>query len=824
MPDKIVELILDHDRVYYLTKTDGTVQVHTSDMYVIPDDSAYVFAPDRLVDGEFAGIPSSYNYNNKIIGRKQLLPNKYGVIEYFSPSHDYYDNGTENQYGMWLPLNNLGITGVLSANASAIYSVTINTDLTDRWNIGVQIQYKSTTNEVITFPSETQFQMMPYDTLFRINYPDQTLSSFIDGCTSTVDCSVLKYMTPSGTEVMTDVWGTEITNISTDETSATVSINSCNGGSQSYTIPRSDFHDAYLLNILKNNCSIVPTDYNFMRLVIDDSTLHVNETPVWYDDYGWYQEDSNPHVYGNSSRYGGYIEITDRSHFPLRTWWYELTSDDAYMSGLAAQPKTWMSLSCSGVSWRRADDFFCRQNPGEMYGGFDTSAIEYSSSVNYRYDFSSNQNQGYSGRPDINGSAQCQFTEQEDIGLYNNEDGGIIGNPWNTSIYIRPVSRNSRDWYAPGYGYNSGYCSTSSKFLGWNLGGRITYQGRRANTSSAREAGWAYEHLQLRIPDQSYWPEDGDLDYDGLDTDGLYMYTVSHYTRNATNYEGEDYSQWDVYLDEYGQEPPGELFIRTHIEFTNGTNGDPYATGRQAILTDEVGDGTCDSCPPVTLAPYVNYRDLSITPYLDFYTNDITLETIVDDNDPTKLRKIVPPTNYPYIADLQPCLLIAVLPGQVTSGSAEKAGYQVDLTWNAENDALISPIDLADYGGKVIIGYRYNYMLELPQFYFRSQTTDYTAALTIARIKLALGYSGDCTLQLRSTTNRPHWTQYFSATQANIYEADDGPITESSLHTMPVHQRSNDFYFRITSDSPFPLSVDSVTWEGNYSPRYYRRM
>ena len=115
-------------------------------------------------------------------------------------------------------------------------------------------------------------------------------------------------------------------------------------------------------------------------------------------------------------------------------------------------------------------------------------------------------------------------------------------------------------------------------------------------------------------------------------------------------------------------------------------------------------------------------------------------------------------------------------------------------------------------------------MLELPQFYFRGESTDYTASLTIARIKTALGYSGDCELQLRSASSRPHWSKYFSATQANIYEADDSPITEASLHTLPVHQRSNDFYFRITSDSPFPLSVDSVTWEGNYSPRYYRRM
>lgn len=848
MPDKIVELILDHDQVVYLTKTDGTVQVHKADMYVVPDDSAYVFAPDVLVDGQFIGIPSAYNYDNKIIGRKQLLPNKYGIIEYFSPSHDYYDIGTENQYGKWLSIDNLGVTGAVSANASAIYSITINTSVIDRWNVGVQIKYKSTTNEAVTFPDEGNFHMMPYDTLFRINYSDQSLSSFIDGCVKTSDCAMLKYMTPAGTEVLTKVWGTEITNISTNETTAVVTLTGCNGGSSTYSIPKSSFHDAYLLNILKNNCSIVPTNYNYARLVIDDSTISLYPIPILNQfGGGYFYGYADPSTYISfSAKYPSYTEVIDRSVFPLRTWWYEFGSDptNAYISGLAPTVGSWASLGCGASNWGRADEFFCRQNPGYMYNRdlTATSAIEYSSSVNYGYYFSTN-GAGASGyfpsRPDINGSQNCTFTAQEDIGLYNNVDG-TIGNPWKGSIYVRPVSRDSKDWYAPGYGEGiySG-CSNDDKFRGWGLGGYITYRASRPNVSGDRSVGWAFDGLNAVTPDFStYWDTvEGDWDWDLVDSEGLSKFNTGMSPPNSNPWTYSDGSalhpsdnmygeptQWEDYVDKWGHEPPNELYIRCHFEFTNGTSGDPYATGPQAILTDEVGDGTCDSCPPVLFNPAVTFKDLAINPYLDFYTNSITLQTVVEDNDSTKLRKIIPPTNYPYIDHLQPCLLIAVLPGTQTSGSSDKAGYQVDLTWNNTNDALISPIDLAQYTGKVIIGYRFNYMLELPEFYFRAETTDYTASLTIARIKLALGYSGDCTLQLRSTTNRPHWTQYFSATQANIYEADDGPITEASLHTMPVHQRSNDFYFRITSDSPFPLSVDSVTWEGNYSPRYYRRM
>ena len=38
-----------------------------------------------------------------------------------------------------------------------------------------------------------------------------------------------------------------------------------------------------------------------------------------------------------------------------------------------------------------------------------------------------------------------------------------------------------------------------------------------------------------------------------------------------------------------------------------------------------------------------------------------------------------------------------------------------------------------------------------------------------------------------------------------------------------IHQKNTNFTLKAFSDSPFPVSLSSMMWEGYYSPRYYRR-
>ena len=67
------------------------------------------------------------------------------------------------------------------------------------------------------------------------------------------------------------------------------------------------------------------------------------------------------------------------------------------------------------------------------------------------------------------------------------------------------------------------------------------------------------------------------------------------------------------------------------------------------------------------------------------------------------------------------------------------------------------------------------------------------------------------------------WYELAPSQMANEYIADDVPLDESRVVTIPIHQRSKNFSLRVFNDSPFPVSLNSMMWEGNYSPRFYRR-
>ena len=67
------------------------------------------------------------------------------------------------------------------------------------------------------------------------------------------------------------------------------------------------------------------------------------------------------------------------------------------------------------------------------------------------------------------------------------------------------------------------------------------------------------------------------------------------------------------------------------------------------------------------------------------------------------------------------------------------------------------------------------------------------------------------------------WYNIESTTIADTYLANDVALSSSSVFSVPIHQRTDNFQLRIFNDSPFPVSLNSMMWEGHYSPRFYRR-
>ncbi len=67
------------------------------------------------------------------------------------------------------------------------------------------------------------------------------------------------------------------------------------------------------------------------------------------------------------------------------------------------------------------------------------------------------------------------------------------------------------------------------------------------------------------------------------------------------------------------------------------------------------------------------------------------------------------------------------------------------------------------------------------------------------------------------------WYNLNPTQMADTYLASDIALSEQSVFTIPIHQKANNFQLRVFNDSPFPVSLNSMMWEGNYSPRFYKR-
>ena len=289
---------------------------------------------------------------------------------------------------------------------------------------------------------------------------------------------------------------------------------------------------------------------------------------------------------------------------------------------------------------------------------------------------------------------------------------------------------------------------------------------------------------------------------------------------------------------------------------------------------------------------------IQLNPYMDFYAKAASVTYDAANN----LSKCYLP--YADIPTFNPIVVIA------GDASTADSGFTVKPERGSDGTGPYFSVIGKDFSGianKVVVGFSYNYDITLPKTYFQLDQgiADYTAALTIARMKFSVGRSSTIGFKLKSngykgetqsfigdgstTTFSPdykvsdkrdihvkkngqiqtlgtdytiadhstltdhitvtflsapsaatttanfttpaesieiygdNWYDIQPVQEANEYLADDVPMRDQNVFTVPIHQRTDNFTLRVFSDSPFPVSLTSMMWEGNYSPRFYRR-
>ena len=126
------------------------------------------------------------------------------------------------------------------------------------------------------------------------------------------------------------------------------------------------------------------------------------------------------------------------------------------------------------------------------------------------------------------------------------------------------------------------------------------------------------------------------------------------------------------------------------------------------------------------------------------------------------------------------------------------------------------------------VGYIYDYQVKFPTLYptkitGQASTTDVNSSLVLHRIRLHFGKIGlyETTLERVGKTD---YTEVYESTTLDEYDVADAPYLEEFIKTIPVYERNTNVDITLRSTHPAPATLLALSWEGDYSPRFYKRV
>ena len=222
----------------------------------------------------------------------------------------------------------------------------------------------------------------------------------------------------------------------------------------------------------------------------------------------------------------------------------------------------------------------------------------------------------------------------------------------------------------------------------------------------------------------------------------------------------------------------------------------------------------------------VNSDGQKMNPCIDLYATASSV--VYDQTDPVNpFSKCYIPFN--NVTGLNPVLVIGSDASDLTNPTFVESGFTITPTIATDGTGTYYKVpfkDLTSVASKVIVGFKYTYDIELPTIYYslneQGTRSDYTSTLTVARVKFSVGLSGviGFKLQKKGSTD---FDDVIAMVIANDYVANDVALSNETVAQIPIHQKNTNFTLKAFSDSPFPVSLSSMMWEGYYSPRFYRR-
>ena len=126
------------------------------------------------------------------------------------------------------------------------------------------------------------------------------------------------------------------------------------------------------------------------------------------------------------------------------------------------------------------------------------------------------------------------------------------------------------------------------------------------------------------------------------------------------------------------------------------------------------------------------------------------------------------------------------------------------------------------------IGYVYEYSVEFPRIFVGRQEgnrfkSDTNGSLILHRLHLNFGKIGLYETTL-NRTGKVDYTDVHESTNLNTYNVSDAPYLEEEIKTIPVYEKNSNVDVILKSSHPAPATLHSMSWEGDYTSKYYRRV
>ena len=187
--------------------------------------------------------------------------------------------------------------------------------------------------------------------------------------------------------------------------------------------------------------------------------------------------------------------------------------------------------------------------------------------------------------------------------------------------------------------------------------------------------------------------------------------------------------------------------------------------------------------------------------------------------DPTLNRTTFSTTWLTSIPSPQYTLIIIDKNGRYAPATISNNDFIVDGNWsNSERP------DGVDYK----TGFLYNYIVELPTLYPSKQSGDQNvydvnSSLVLHRLKFHFGKVGAYETKL-TRVGKSEFTQQHESALFSQYEAGQVPYLPEFIKTVPVYEKNTNVDITLQSTHPSPATLHAVSWEGDYSPRFYQRV